>query len=64
MRLALHVHYRPFSVTSEERASEPPLNGYPSTKGHGLYEVRVCETCACVIHISTHIVSISIVILH
>ena len=35
MRLALHVHYRPFSVTSEEslRDSEPPLNGYPSTKG-------------------------------
>ena len=27
MRLALHVHYRPFSVTSEEslRHSEPPL---------------------------------------
>ena len=35
MRLALHVHYRPFSVTSEEslRDSERPLNGYPSTKG-------------------------------
>ena len=35
MRLALHVHYQPFSVTSEEnlRDSEPPLNGYPSTKG-------------------------------
>ena len=35
MRLALHVHYRPFSVTFEEslRDSEPPLNGYPSTKG-------------------------------
>ena len=27
--------YQPFSVTSEEslRDSEPPLNGYPSTKG-------------------------------
>ena len=35
MRLALHVHYRPFSVTSEEslRDSELPLNGYSSTKG-------------------------------
>ena len=32
MRLPLHVH---FSVTSEESLgdSEPPLNGYPSTKG-------------------------------
>ena len=34
VRLALHVHYRPFSVTSEEslRDSEPPLIGYRSTK--------------------------------
>ena len=35
MRLALHVHYRPFSVTSEEslRDSESPISGYMSTKG-------------------------------
>ena len=35
LRTRGHVHYRPFSVTSEEslRDSEPPLNGYPSTKG-------------------------------
>ena len=47
MRLALHVHYRPFSVTSEEslRDSELPLNArYLSTKGQ---EVSVCQTCAC-----------------
>ena len=42
MRLALHVHFQSFFVTSEEslRESEPPLNGYPSTKGQ--------ETSECV----------------
>ena len=35
MRLALHVHYRPFSVTSEESLRElrTTTYGYPSTKG-------------------------------
>ena len=64
MRLALHVHYRPFSVTSEEslRDSEPPLNGYPSTKGQ---EGSECETCACVIHTNQYTLSaFSIVIFH
>ena len=56
MRLALHVHYRLFSVTSEEslRDSEPPHNGYPSTQGLG-QRTSVCESCTCVIHANTHI---------
>ena len=65
MRLALHVHYRPFSVTSEEslRDSEPSLNGYPSTKGHAGDFMR--SECVLVhSHKSIHIVSIGIVILH
>ena len=32
MRLELHVHYQPFSVTSEESLRDSD-NGYPSTKG-------------------------------
>ena len=44
MRLALHVHYRPFSVTSEESlrhsVSEPPLmdTRAPRTGDFFLYE--------------------------
>ena len=42
MRLVLHVHYRPFSVTSKGslRDSEPPLNEYPSTKGQETSQSR------------------------
>ena len=43
MRLALHVHYRPFL----KRASETQNHG---TRDRRLHEVSVCETCACVIH--------------
>ena len=45
-----------FSVTSEEslRDSEPPLNGYPSTKGQ---ETSRGLTCACVIHTNLHTLS-------
>ena len=52
MRLTLHVHYRLFSVTSEEslRHSEPPLTDTPAPRDRRLHEVLVCETCACVIH--------------
>ena len=50
MRLALHVHYRPFSITSEEslRDSEPRI------RDRRLHEVLVCETCACHSLIYTH----------
>ena len=49
MRLALHVHYRPFSVTSEEslRHSEPPLTDTRAPRDRRLHEILVC---ACVIH--------------
>ena len=41
MRLALHVHYRPFSVTSEEspRHSEPPLMDTRAPRDRRLHEV-------------------------
>ena len=46
MRLVLYVHYRPFSVTSEEslRHSEPPLMDTRAPRDRRLH------VCACVIH--------------
>ena len=54
------LHNRPFSVTSEEslRDSEQPdifLLGARAPSDRILHEVRVYQTCACVIHINlTH----------
>ena len=48
MRLALHVPYRPFSVTSEEslRHSEPPLMHMDTQAGDFMF---MRSQCACVI---------------